>query len=81
MAVSSRANFTLGVFLLMQALVRIYRVVFKIESGMSSTIVVEHALIETPVPIESVRDVKFVDDEALMIAFSDDCQCFYCSKI
>jgi hypothetical protein len=31
-------------------------------------------------PIESVRDVKFVDDEALMVAVSNECECF-CSNV
>ena len=61
------------VILLIRVLVRICRVLFKIENGMSSTHGVEYALIQTPTPIESIRDVKFVDDEALMIAFSNDC--------
>lgn len=27
-------------------------------------------------PTESVRDLKFVDDEALMVAVSNECECF-----
>ena len=60
-------------FLLMRVLVRIFKVFFKIENGMSSTQGVECALVKIPMPIESVRDVKFVDDEALMIALTTDC--------
>ena len=45
---------------------------FNIENGMSSTKGVEHAWIKIPMPVECVRDVKFVDDEELMVAVSNE---------
>ena len=41
-----------------------------IENGMSSTRTVEHAFIDTAT--WTVRDVKFVDDEELMIAVENE---------
>ena len=43
---------------------------------MSSTLAVECTNIHTSKPYGSIRDIKFVDDEALMIAISHECWCF-----
>lgn len=51
--------------------VRIYRLVLNIENGVSSTEPVELALVR--VPDGTVDDIKFVDDEALMLSISKRC--------
>ena len=53
--------------------VRIYRLVLNIEKGVSATEPVELALIR--VPDGTVDDIKFVDDEALMLSISKECWC------
>lgn len=52
-----------------------YRMVFKIENGMSSTLSVEHASIQVSVPVESVQDVRFVDDDTVMLAVLEESRC------
>lgn len=47
--------------------VRIFRVSLVVENGVSSSTGVQSARI--PTPAGAVRDVKFVDDELLMLAF------------
>lgn len=51
---------------------RIYRVVLEIKNGMSSTKSVEGAEIKTAG--WEVRDVKFVDDDELVLAVSAQCK-------
>ncbi len=49
--------------------VRVYRITIEIENGMSSTKRVEYAFIGTS--RWAIKDVKFVDDDELVIAASD----------
>ena len=51
---------------------RIYRIVLGVKNGMSSTKSVEGAVIKTAGWV--VRDVKFVDDDELMLAVSAKCK-------
>lgn len=53
-------------------LVRIYRIVLEIKNGMSSTKSVEGAVIKTA--SWEFRDVKFVDDDELVLAVSAKCK-------
>lgn len=53
-------------------LVRIYRIVLEIKNGMSSTKSVEGAVIKTA--SWEFRDVKFVDDDELVLAVSAECK-------
>ena len=53
--------------------VHIYRLVLNIENGVSATEPVELALIR--VPQGTVDDIKFVDDEALMLSVTEKCWC------
>ena len=53
-------------------LVRIFRIVLEIENGMSSTKSVEVAVIKTAG--WEVKDVKFVDDDEIMLAVSAKCK-------
>lgn len=53
-------------------LVRIYRILLRIKNGMSSTKSVEGAVIKTAG--WEIRDVKFVDDDELMLAVSAKCK-------
>ncbi|KAL9064521.1 MAG: hypothetical protein Q9161_008828 [Pseudevernia consocians] len=55
-----------------QSEVRIYRIVLGVKNGMSSTKSVEGAVIKTAG--WEVRDVKFVDDDELMLAVSAKCK-------
>ena len=52
--------------------VRIYKILLEIKNGMSSTKSVEAVVIETAG--WEVRDVKFVDDDDLMLAVSTKCK-------
>ena len=54
---------------LIRFLVHVYRITFEIENGMSSTKGVEVASIRTAAL--EIRDVKFIDDDELMLAASD----------
>lgn len=53
--------------------VRIYRLVLNIENGVSATEPVELATIR--LADGTVDDIKFVDDETLMLSISKDCWC------
>lgn len=53
-------------------LVRIYRIVLGIKNGMSSTKSVEIAVIRTA--SWEVKDVKFVDDDEIVLAVSAKCK-------
>ena len=52
-----------------QRIVRIYRVVLKIENGISSKEYVETAWIRTAG--WEVKDIKFIDDEEVVLAVSE----------
>ena len=52
-----------------QKQVTIYRIVLKIENGMSSTMDFEHATIRLDGWV--LQDVKFVDDSEIVLAMSD----------
>ena len=52
-------------------LVRIYKILLAIKNGMSSTRSVEGAVIKTAG--WQVRDVKFVDDDEMILAVSTSC--------
>ena len=54
------------------SLVRIYKILLEIKNGISSTKSVEGAVIKT-IGWE-VRDVKFIDDNELMLAVSTKCK-------
>lgn len=47
--------------------VKLFRVGFVVENGVSSTKSV--ACVRIPVPMGAVRDLKFIDDYSLMLAF------------
>jgi len=47
---------------------RLYRIVLKIVNGISSKESIQHALIS--LPTGTVKDIKYIDDERLMVAFS-----------
>ncbi|KAI4248912.1 MAG: hypothetical protein L6R40_000924 [Gallowayella cf. fulva] len=55
--------------------VKLFRVGFVVENGVSSTKSV--ACVRIPVPMGAVRDLKFIDDYSLMLAFVgiDDVSC------
>lgn len=53
-------------------LVRVYKILLEIQNGISSTKSVESAMIETAG--WEVRDVKFVDDDELVLAVSTKCK-------
>lgn len=55
-----------------EKLVRIYRIKLKIENGMSSSQTVEYALIMSQ--LGNIQDLKFVDDEKLMLVMSQECK-------
>lgn len=52
--------------------VQIYRIVLQIENGMSTTTRVECASLQI-VGLD-VKDIKFVDDDDLILAVSDGCR-------
>ena len=53
--------------ILRDVLVNLYRIRFAVENGMSSTTsVASHRI---PVAVGTVRDLKFIDDRCLMLAF------------
>ena len=52
--------------------VKLFKVILKVESGMSTTESVTCAHIH-PSP-GTIQDVKFVDDEHMMLAIVDDCR-------
>ena len=54
------------------SLVHIYKILLEIKNGISSTQSVEGAVIKTAG--WEVRDVKFVDDNELMLAVSTKCK-------
>lgn len=60
-------------------LVRIYKIVLGIKNGMSSTKTVEGAVIKTAG--WEVRDVKFVDDDELVLAVSAKCEPAMASRL
>ena len=47
---------------------KLYRIVLKVVNGISSEVSVQHTLVS--LPAGSVRDIKFIDDEKLIVAFS-----------
>ena len=59
-------------FVLTQKLVRISRIELTIENGMSSTRLVEHAFVRSQ--LGYVQDMKFVDDQKLMLGVSQNCK-------
>ena len=56
------------VSVLRKRIVWIHRVILKIENGISTTMSVEYALVQ--LSLEKVVDVKFVDDDSLIVALS-----------
>ena len=52
---------------LTQAALRIFCIKMAVENGVSSTKNVQHA--DIPIPAGAVRDLRFIDDTALMLAF------------
>jgi len=48
---------------------RLYRIVLKVVNGISSKDSIQHALIS--LPTGAVRDLKYIDDQKLMVAFSE----------
>lgn len=55
-----------------ERLVRICRIKLKIENGMSSSQTVEYASIVSQ--LGNIQDLKFVDDEKLMLVMSQECK-------
>ena len=55
--------------------VKVFKVTLKVENGMSTTESVRFAYIH-PSP-GRVQDVKFVDDESIMLAVIGECKSFY----
>ena len=53
-------------------IVHIFKILLEISNGMSSTKSLESAVIKTAG--WEVRDVKFIDDDELMLAVSTDCK-------
>lgn len=54
---------------LTQAAIKMFRITLVVETGVSSTKSVQYDNI--PVPAGAVHDMKFIDDEALAVAFTD----------
>ena len=58
--------------MLTRTLVRVYKIVLEIENGMSTTTSVEIASVR--LAGFEVKDVKFIDDDEIVLATSDECK-------